>query len=74
MSCGCNQPDPTLPRAIYQGEAYRVIQVTRNGTRRLWAWSNLKDGGQKALECSQHKDTAKVLVEDESQYVRRNNP
>ena len=40
---------------MYSGEAYRVIRITKNGTRQLWAWSNFKDGGQHAELARAHK-------------------
>lgn len=74
MSCGCNQSrDWSIPRAVYSGEAYRVIRITKNGTRQLWAWSNFKDGGQHAELARAHKDTKDVVIEPEEQYARKAN-
>lgn len=73
MSCGCNPPPPrdnTRPRPVYAGEAFRVIQVTKKGTRRVWGWSNAADGGEFAAQARIHKDTGVVLIEHEDLYRR----
>lgn len=64
MSCGCNEPqDTSRPSPVYSGEAYRVIQITKKGTRKLWAYAHWQDRAKVIDAARAHKDTLEVILE-----------
>ncbi len=48
---------------MYSGEAYRVIQITKKGTRKLWAYAHWHDRAKVIDAAQTHKDTLEVILE-----------